>query len=44
MVFAEYIVLVGVVVLSAGLALYGLVVPLLRAVQLTQLLILLPMP
>ena len=44
MVFAEYIVLVGVVVLTAGLALYGLGVPLVQAYYLTKLFILLPIP
>ena len=44
MVFAEYIVLVGVVVLTAGLALYGLGVPLVQAFYLTKLFILLPIP
>jgi hypothetical protein len=43
-VFVEYIVLVGAVVLSAGLALYGLGVPLLQAAYLAKLFILLPMP
>jgi hypothetical protein len=43
-VFAEYIVLVGTVVLSAGVALYGLGVPLLEAANLVKLFILLPMP
>lgn len=36
--------LVGVVVLSAGLAVYGLGVPLMKAMYLTKLFILLPMP
>lgn len=44
MVFAEYIVLLGVVVLAAGLALYGLGVPLVEAFYLTKLFILLPIP
>ncbi len=44
MVFAEYIVLLGVVVLAAGLALYGLGVPLVQAFYLTKLFILLPIP
>ncbi|MGB5191519.1 MAG: hypothetical protein WBN70_00955 [Polyangiales bacterium] len=44
MVFAEYIVLLGVVVLTAGLALYGLGVPLVQAFYLTKLFILLPIP
>jgi hypothetical protein len=43
-VFAEYIVLLGVVVLAAGLALYGLGVPLVQAFYLTKLFILLPIP
>jgi hypothetical protein len=43
-VFAEYIVLLGVVVLAAGLALYGLGVPLVEAFYLTKLFILLPIP
>jgi hypothetical protein len=43
-VFAEYIVLLGVVVLTAGLALYGLGVPLVQAFYLTKLFILLPIP
>jgi hypothetical protein len=43
-VFAEYIVLLGVVVLVAGLALYGLGVPLVQAFYLTKLFILLPIP
>ena len=44
MVFAEYIVVLGVVVLTAGLALYGLGVPLVQAFYLTKLFILLPFP
>ncbi|MGB5703106.1 MAG: hypothetical protein WBM48_09840 [Polyangiales bacterium] len=44
MVFVEYIVLLGVVVLAAGLALYGLGVPLVQAFYLTKLFILLPIP
>ena len=44
MVFAKYIVLLGVVVLTAGLALYGLGVPLVQAFYLTKLFILLPIP
>ena len=44
MVFAEYIVLLGVVALTAGLALYGLGVPLVQAFYLTKLFILLPIP
>jgi len=43
-VFAEYIVLLGVVVLAAGLALHGLGVPLVEAFYLTKLFILLPIP
>jgi len=43
-VFAEYIVLLGVVVLAAGLAPYGLGVPLVQAFYLTKLFILLPIP
>jgi hypothetical protein len=43
-VFAEYIVLLGVVVLTAGLALYSLGVPLVQAFYLTKLFILLPIP
>jgi hypothetical protein len=44
MVFAEYIVLTGVVVLTAGLALYALGVPLVQAFYVTKLFILLPVP
>lgn len=44
MVFVEYIVLLGVVVLTAGLALHGLGVPLVQAFYLTKLFILLPIP
>lgn len=44
MVFAEYTVLLGVVVLTAGLALYGLGVPLVESYYLTKLFILLPFP
>ena len=44
MVFAEYIVLLGAVVLAVGLALYGLGVPLVQAFYLTKLFILLPIP
>lgn len=44
MVFAEYALLTGVVVLTAGLALYGLGVPLVQAYYLTKLFILLPIP
>ena len=44
MVFAEYIVVTGVVVLAAGLALYALGVPLVQAFYVTKLFILLPIP
>ena len=44
MVFAEYTLVTGIVVLSAGLALYGLGVPLIEAYYLTKLFILLPIP
>ena len=44
MVFAEYTVLLGVVVLAAGLALFALGVPLLQSFYLTKLFILLPFP
>lgn len=44
MVFAEYALLTGVVVLAVGLALYGLGVPLVQAFYLTKLFILLPVP
>jgi len=43
-VFAEYTLLIAVVVLAAGLALYGLGVPLVQAYYLTKLFILLPIP
>ena len=43
-VFAEYTLVTGVVVLTAGLALYGLGVPLVQAYYLTKLFILLPVP
>jgi len=43
-VFAEYMLVSGVVVLAAGLALYGLGVPLVQAYYLTKLFILLPIP
>ena len=43
-VFAEYTLVTGVVVLTTGLALYGLGVPLVQAYYLTKLFILLPMP
>ncbi len=42
--FAEYTLVTGVVVLSAGLALYGLGVPLVQSYYLTKLFILLPIP
>gem|GEM_PF-1873557 len=42
--FAEYTLLTGAVVLAAGLALYGLGVPLVQAYYLTKLFILLPIP
>ena len=44
MVFAEYTLLTGIVVLTAGLALYGLGVPLVEAFYFTKLFILLPVP
>lgn len=44
MVFAEYTLLTGIVVLAAGLALYGLGVPLVQAFYVTKLFILLPVP
>ncbi|MGB5372513.1 MAG: hypothetical protein WBN15_01920 [Polyangiales bacterium] len=44
MVFAEYTLLTGIVVLTAGLALYALGVPLVQAFYLTKLFILLPVP
>jgi hypothetical protein len=44
MVFAEYTLLTGTVVLTAGLALYGLGVPLVEAFYFTKLFILLPVP
>jgi len=43
-VFAEYTLVTGVVVLAAALALYGLGVPLVQAYFLTKLFILLPIP
>jgi hypothetical protein len=43
-VFAEYTWVLGVVVLSVGLALHGLGVPLVQAYYLTKLFILLPIP
>lgn len=44
MVFAEYTLLTGIVVLTAGLALYALGAPLVQAYYLTKLFILLPVP
>ena len=44
MVFAEYTVLLGVVVLTAGFALYGLGVPVVQSFYLTKLFVLLPIP
>ena len=44
MVFVEYTVVLGVVVLAAGLALYGLGVPLVQSFYITKLFILLPIP
>jgi hypothetical protein len=44
MVFAEYTLLTGIVVLTTGLALYGLGVPLVQAFYVTKLFILLPVP
>jgi hypothetical protein len=43
-VFAEYTLVTGIVVLAAGLALYALGVPLVQAFYLTKLFILLPVP
>jgi len=43
-VFAEYTLVTGVVVLAAGLALYSLGVPLVQAYYLTKFFILLPVP
>ena len=43
-VFAEYTVVLGVVVLTVGLALYGLGVPLVQSYYLAKLFILLPIP
>ena len=42
--FAEYTLVTGVVVLTTGLALYGLGVPLVQAYYVTKLFILLPIP
>jgi len=44
MVFAEYTLVTGIVVLTAGLALYGLGVPLVQSYYLAKLFILLPIP
>ncbi len=44
MVFAEYTLLAGIVVLTAGLALYALGVPLVQAFYTTKLFILFPVP
>ena len=44
MVFAEYTLVTGVIVLTAGIALYALGVPLVEAYYLTKLFILLPVP
>lgn len=44
MVFTEYSIVLGVVVLAAGLALLGLAVPLVQAFYLTKLFVLLPVP
>lgn len=44
MVFTEYTVVLGVCGLAAGLALYGLGVPLVQAYYLTKLFVLLPFP
>jgi hypothetical protein len=43
-VFVEYTVLLGAVVLAAGLALYGLGVPMMESFYLTKLFLLLPVP
>jgi hypothetical protein len=43
-VFTEYSIVVGVVVLAVGVALLGLGVPLLEAFYLAKLFILLPLP
>lgn len=43
-VFVEYTVLLGVVVLAGGLALYGLGVPMMQSFYLTKLFLLLPVP
>jgi len=44
MVFAEQTIVLGIVVLSVGLALFGLGVPLVEAFYLIKLFILLPVP
>ena len=44
MVFTEYVVVLGLVVLTVGLAIYALGVPLVHAYYLTKLFILLPIP
>jgi len=44
MVFAEYTLLTGIVVLTAGLALYALGVPLVQSFYVTKLFVLLPVP
>jgi len=44
MVFVEYTVVLGVVVLAAGLALFGLGVPMVQSFYITKLFILLPIP
>ncbi|MBT8467631.1 MAG: hypothetical protein KJN97_02680, partial [Deltaproteobacteria bacterium] len=44
MVFAEYTLVTGIVVLTAGLALHALGVPLVQAYYTTKLFILLPVP
>jgi hypothetical protein len=43
-VFAEYMLVTGLIVLAVGLALYGLGVPLVQAFFLTKLFVLLPFP
>lgn len=43
-VFSEYVVVLGTVVLTAGLAIYALGVPLTRSFYLAKLFILLPIP
>ncbi|HSN82712.1 MAG TPA: hypothetical protein VLS88_09060 [Polyangiales bacterium] len=44
MAFAEYAIVLGAFVLTVGLALYGLGVPLVQAYYLAKLFILLPIP